>query len=130
MILLDTHVWIWWVHNDSQLPTRLYQQLAQRMNEDFCVSAFSCWEVAKLVQLKRLKLPSPIDEWMREALDDSGINLFALTPEIAIEANNLLGTFHRDPADEIIVATARNYDCELATIDRKLIAYPHVKKLT
>lgn len=66
---------------------------------------------------------------MTNALAHPNMTLLPLTPEIAIEANNLPGDFHRDPADEIIVATARIYDCEIATVDRRIVAYPHVKKL-
>ena len=55
-----------------------------------------------------------------------GISLLQLTPEIAIESTNLPGNFHRDPSDQIIVATARVHHCPLITSDNKITDYPHV----
>jgi PIN domain nuclease of toxin-antitoxin system len=63
------------------------------------------------------------------ALQYPGIQLLALTPEIAVESTRLPGEFHRDPADQIIVATARIYDCPLLTVDDRILKYPHVKLL-
>lgn len=129
MIVLDTHIWVWWVHNNAQL-TKKHQEIIQR-NEDsgLGVSIFSCWEVAKLVELKRLTLHYPIDEWLDTALHYPGIRLLALTPEIVVESTRLPGEFHRDPADQIIVATARIYDCPLLTADEKILKYPHIKQV-
>ena len=93
------------------------------------ISVISCWEVAKLVEYNRLRLPCPIAEWFEQALVYPGIQLLNLTPEIAIESTQLPGTFHRDPADQIIVATARIYECLLVTADKKILDYPHVKLL-
>ncbi len=66
---------------------------------------------------------------MGTALNYPGIRLLDLTPQIAIESTQLPGEFHRDPADQIIVATARIHDCLLLTVDDKIINYPHVKLL-
>lgn len=90
------------------------------------VSAISCWEIAKLVEYGRLELPVSLDEWFDQALDYPGVQLLALTPEIAIESARLPGEFHRDPADQLIVATARVYGCPLVTSDEKIVNYPHV----
>lgn len=94
------------------------------------MSAISCWEVAKLVEYGRLTLSCPIAEWFDQALAYPGIQLLPLTPRIAVESTQLPGTFHRDPADQIIVATARVYDCPLLTTDDKILHYPHVKLLS
>ena len=67
-----------------------------------------------------------LDEWFDQALDYPGVQLLALTPEIAIESTRLPGEFHRDPADQIIVATARVYGCPLVTSDEKIVNYLHV----
>ena len=64
---------------------------------------------------------------MDKALTLPGIQLIELTPRIVIAATTLPGAFHRDPADQIIVATAREYDCELFTVDKKILQYAHVK---
>ncbi|MCA9994929.1 MAG: type II toxin-antitoxin system VapC family toxin [Anaerolineales bacterium] len=76
-----------------------------------------------------MTLHCPIEEWLETALHYPGIQLLALTPQIAVESTQLPGEFHRDPADQIIVATARIYDCPLLTVDNKIRQYSHVKLL-
>ena len=87
----------------------------------------SCWEAAKLVERGRLTLPLPVGEWMSQALSYPGMRLLDLSPQIAVGSTQLPGTFHRDPADQIIVATARIYNCSLVTLDQNIRAYPHVQ---
>ena len=89
----------------------------------------SCWEVAKLVEYGRLELACAIEEWMAHAVAYPGMQLLELTPRIAIESTKLPGSFHRDPADQIIVATARVYDIPLLTADRRILQYQHVRTL-
>ena len=79
------------------------------------ISAISCWEVAKLVERGRLVLPCPVEDWLERALDYPGVVLLELTPRVCVESTQLPGEFHRDPADQIIVATARVHDCPLVT---------------
>ncbi len=127
MIVLDTHIWVWWVHGSPDLPPFAAALIQHNEDDGLAVSAISCWEVAKLVELGRLTLPFPIDEWMDAALAPAGIHLIDLTPNIAIEATRLPPPFHRDPADQIIVATARTVGATLLTLDSKILAYRHVK---
>jgi PIN domain nuclease of toxin-antitoxin system len=129
VILLDTHVWVWWVHGDP-IPFELRQAIELREDEGFAVSAISCWEVAKLVEYGRLELPTDLSSWLNLALKESGVSLIPLTPRIAAESTRLPGDFHRDPADQIIVATARIHDLPLATCDEKIRAYPYIQLLT
>jgi len=91
------------------------------------VSVFSCWEVAKLDSGGKITLPVPIGDWLDIALADPGIGLLGLTPKIVVEANHLPGQFHRDPADQLIVATARIYNCTLVTMDIAIRNYPYVQ---
>jgi PIN domain nuclease of toxin-antitoxin system len=126
MIVLDTHVWIWWVHGEDRLSEAQTEIIKANETSLIGVSAISCWEAAKLVQYGRLELPSPLQEWFSQALSYPGIRLLELTPEIAIESTLLPGDFHRDPADQIIVATARVHGCALVTSDAKIIKYVHV----
>lgn len=127
MIVLDTHMWVWWVHGDERL-TKTQAELIEASEADLIgVSAISCWEIAKLVEHGRLHLPYSLREWFEQALSYPGIGLLELTPEIAIESTQLPREFHRDPADQIIVATARVHDCPLVTSDGKLLSYPHVE---
>jgi PIN domain nuclease of toxin-antitoxin system len=129
MILLDTHIWVWWVHGNERLtPTQI--ELIQSNEEGVIgVSSISLWEIAKLVELGRLELPVPLEKWFDQALAYPGIELIEITPKIAIESTRLPGEFHRDPADQIIVATARVMKCKLVTSDERILNYPHVKSV-
>jgi PIN domain nuclease of toxin-antitoxin system len=126
MIVLDTHIWIWWIHGDKCLKDDTLQLLRTGEQQGLGVSAISCWEVAKLVECQRLELPCSVNDWIAQALTYPGIQLLNLSPEIAIESTQLPQPFHRDPADQIIVATARIYDCPLVTVDKKIQLYPHI----
>jgi PIN domain nuclease of toxin-antitoxin system len=72
-------------------------------------------------------LPIPVGEWLTKALAYSGVRFPPLPPAVAVESTQLPGAFHRDPADQIIVATARLYHCPLVTLDTNIRAYPHVQ---
>jgi PIN domain nuclease of toxin-antitoxin system len=75
VILLDTHVWVWWVHGDVALPAGMLAALHRHERNGFAVSAISSWEVAKLVERGRLTLSMPVSSWMQLALDGSSIQL-------------------------------------------------------
>lgn len=129
MILLDTHVWVWWVHGDDRLGGRAKEAIDRGEEEGLGVSVISCWEVAKLVERRRLELPHSLEEWVAFALAYPGVRLLELTPAIAIESTRLPGEFHRDPADQILVATARLHQAPIATADRRILAYDGVRTL-
>lgn len=129
MIVLDTHVWVWWVHGDSRLLEAQQDAISASENDEIGISIMSCWEVAKLVEYDRLSLPQSPRDWLAQALDYPGVTLLELTPDIVIESTALPGTFHRDPADQIIVATARTYNAPLVTSDSKILAYQHVETI-
>jgi PIN domain nuclease of toxin-antitoxin system len=82
---------------------------------------------ASLVEKGRLVLSVPIEQWIDQALASPGIAFLPLTPEIAVASTRLPGTFHKDPADQIIVATARSLNIPVATDDARILAYPHTK---
>lgn len=129
MIVLDTHSWIWWVHGDERLTQSQVEIIEANETNIIGVSVISCWEIAKLVEYGRLELPCSVSEWFEQALNYPGIRLLQLTPEIAVESTHLPGGFHRDPADQIIVATARIHGCPLVTSDPKILAYPDVETI-
>ena len=108
---------------------RQKQLLGENEQRGLGISTISCWEVAKLVEYGRVELACSIEEWMEKALVYPGIELIALTPQIAIESTKLPGNFHRDPADQIIVATSRVCNIPLLTVDGRILNYPHVKTL-
>jgi PIN domain nuclease of toxin-antitoxin system len=126
VIVLDTHIWVWWVHGDDHLQQAQADIIAAHETDLIGVSAISCWEVAKLVEYHRLELPCSLSDWFAQALNYPGVQLLELTPEIAIASTQLPGEFHRDPADQLIVATARVNNCPLVTSDSKISRYPHV----
>lgn len=127
MIVLDTHVWVWWAHASELLTSPQTQIIEANETDTIGVSAISVWEIAKLVEYNRLELPCSLHEWFEKALNYPGIRLLELTPDVAVESTQLPGDFHRDPVDQIIVATARLCGCPLVTSDNKILKYPHVK---
>lgn len=127
MIVLDTHIWIWWVHDDAQLPAEHKSYIQSQEVGGLGISIISLWEVAKLVEGDRLTLPVPVRNWLDQAINYPGIQVLELTADIIVDSTQLPGTFHRDPADQLIVATARIYSCPIVMIDRKIRAYPHVQ---
>lgn len=129
MIVLDTHIWVWWVHGDERLTGTQAEVIKANETDVIGVSAISCWEIAKLVEYGRLELPCSLEEWFEDALSYLGLRLLELTPEIAIESTQLPGEFHRDPADQMVVATARVYGCPLVMSDGRLLEYPHVEAI-
>lgn len=130
MILLDTHVWIWWVHGEAELTDGCRNLLQAHESDGLGLSAISCWEVAKLVQRKRLILPVRLEDWMEQALAYPGIQLLDLSSRVAVESVQLPGEFHQDPADQIIVATARLHNVPLVTADKLILMYPHVHTIS
>jgi PIN domain nuclease of toxin-antitoxin system len=128
MIILDTHIWIWWADNNPRLTQQHREWIQQYQSQGLGVSIISCWEVAKLVENNRLALSLAVDEWLTAALAYPGVQLLNLTIPIIVESTNLTG-FHRDPADQLIVATARIYGCPLLTADSKILAYPDVQTI-
>lgn len=127
MILLDTHIWIWLVTKNAQLTKPTKEVIEKQLKNGLGLSVISCWEVSKLVERGRLSFSISMSEWMEQALAYPGIQLLDLTPRIAIESTELPEAFHRDPADQIIVATARVHDLPLLTMDTRILKYPHVK---
>lgn len=77
----------------------------------------------------RIALAKPALEWIRENLPAARLQVLPLTPEVAVEAANLPGEFHRDPADRIIVATAPVLNCPVVTSDERILRYPHVQRI-
>lgn len=130
MILLDTHVWLWWLHAPEQLSPRAQEALREgEGRRALRVSAISVWEVAVKVELGKLKLPMDIQSWYELASTDRPIVIEPLVPEDLIASTLLPGSLHRDPADRIIVAVARRLSARLVTRDQKLLDYPHVETL-
>ena len=126
--LLDTHVWIWSQENPERLGTRTRRELANLDAERF-VSPISTLEIARLVYIGLLRLKHAFVEWKNLSLANLHAETIGLTHEIAWDAYNLPGNFHNDPADRVLVATARIETLTLVTADDLILKYPHVKAL-
>ena len=128
MVILDTHIWIWWVSKNPRLTPSHQQYIKKHSIQGLGVSIISCWEIAKLVEKNRLDLSMNVDEWLEAALNYPNVQLLDLTVPIIIQSTQLTG-FHNDPADQIIVATAKVYECPLLTADKKILDYPDITTL-
>ena len=126
-LLLDTHVWVWLSIGDL---SALSAKARQAIREAPCwIAAISCWELAKLVERGRIGFTIPPLTWMRRSLNENSIRIADLTPEIAVESTALEG-FHRDPADQLIVATSRVLGMPLVTADQRIIQFGGVETIS
>jgi PIN domain nuclease of toxin-antitoxin system len=128
MIILDTHIWVWWVDNNARLTPKYRQWIQEYQQQGLGVSIASCWEVAKLIEKNRLIFSVSVDDWLSVALAYPGVQLIGLTLPIIIDSTQLSG-FHSDPFDQVIVSTARVLECPLLTADAKILNYPDVLTL-
>ncbi len=128
--LLDTHVWIWWQAVAEKIGPEVRKTLTNLGEDDqLFLSAISVWELAKLAEKGHLKLGTSVDEWTRQALEMPRLQQLPLSAAIAIESTRLPQPFHDDPADQIIVATARLTDSTLISADRLIRNYAYVNTL-
>lgn len=119
--VLDTHVWIWWMLGDPGLRAAERDALDALPPEMRPVlSDISLWEFATLVDMGRVEIEGSVDDWLRVAASPATVKIQPITPAIVAEMNRLPASFHRDPADRLIVATARVLKLPLATRDRKI----------
>ena len=127
LLLLDTHAWVDVVVG-APLPTETLRRVRRAVAEArLRLAAISLWEVAMLSSKGKLQLASPLAAWLETSLTRSGVVLVPLDAAIAAESVELPGTFHGDPADRLIVATARCLRATLLTRDRKILAYAQSK---
>ncbi len=123
-LLLDTHVWIWLNNGSSELKPAAIREIDRAAeNGELFISAISVWEIATLVSKKRILLRTAIQEWIDQALSQPGVELIPLLPAIAVESTALPDGLNADPADRIIVATARIRSLTLMTRDDNMQRY-------
>ncbi len=130
MILLDTHALIWWLLQSPQLS----KNAAKRINEELkvnkiLVSSISIWEISLLAHKNRLPLSVYPDIWLKKIEGFPELEFVPVNNTIAFESTILPGTFHSDPADRFIVATARVSGAALLTKDAKIRKYKHVETI-
>jgi len=119
--LLDTHAWVWWICGDPRLTAREREELdGLPPSERPVLAEISLWEVAMLVERGRLELDMDLENWLALASAPATVELVRITPAIAAEVARLPDKFHRDPADRLIVATARVTKLQVLTRDRQI----------
>lgn len=120
--LLDTHVWVWWLLGDPRLADKDREALdALPRGRRPMLCDISLWEVALLVHRGRLELTMPLEPWLAVAAAPATVRLLPITAAAVAEMNRLPDGFHQDPADRLIVATARAHDLPLATHDSRIL---------
>ena len=124
-LLLDTHCWIWMVLGMVERFSRASRSTIEKAARAglLRVSVISVWEIGMLESKGRLELNTSCTQWINEALATPGLGLVPLTPEIAIESSRLPGRFHGDPADRLLIATARMTRARFMTQDEKILDY-------
>ncbi|MGH8461757.1 MAG: type II toxin-antitoxin system VapC family toxin [Stenotrophobium sp.] len=129
MIVLDTHALLWWVTGDGHFSSaaRAAVKREQAARGQVLVSAITAWEIAMLVERGRLTLTMGVDEWLLAVESIECVSLVPVTPRVAVQATRLPGEFHKDPADRLIVALAREFNAPLVTADGKIRGYQYVK---
>lgn len=105
---MDTHIWIWWHNAPEEIPPEIHDCIRESgPGDELLLSAISPWEFCKLIEKEKIEISCDPRTWMREALDMARLRLVPLSPLIAYKSTVLPPPFHNDPADQIIVATAR-----------------------
>ena len=128
--LLDTHVWIWW-HMHPQNLSRKVTSLIKNTDryDELLLSAISPWEFSKLLEKGRIGISCDPESWINSALDMPKLRLVPLSPVLAYRSTVLPKPFHGDPADQIIVTTAREENATILTSDKIIQGYKHVRSL-
>ncbi|MDP1650194.1 MAG: type II toxin-antitoxin system VapC family toxin [Rubrivivax sp.] len=123
-MLLDTHALVWLVVGDGRLRLAVRRCIeAAAQEQQLWVSAITPWEIGMLVAKGRLVLDRDVMDWLQAALALPGIRVAPLEPAVAVASTRLPGELHGDPADRLIVATARHLGAALVTADAALLAY-------
>jgi PIN domain nuclease of toxin-antitoxin system len=127
LIVLDTHVLVWWACGDRQLsmPARRAIQSARKAGVVH-VSAISVMEIATAVRRERLMLKVPVGQWLADLRLLPELRFEPVTAAIAALAGSFDGAMHGDPADRIIAATAQLLGARLVTADDRLLGMTEI----
>jgi PIN domain nuclease of toxin-antitoxin system len=130
MILLDTHVWLWWVSNPDNLSEKAAEVIDEAISRrGVLISSISSWEVAMLVRKGRLELALEVEELVMKTEALPFVNFIPVDNHIAVKSVSLSSSIHSDPADRIIMATSLVNNALLITKDEKILSYSEVRTL-
>ncbi|HEV3424137.1 MAG TPA: type II toxin-antitoxin system VapC family toxin [Paraburkholderia sp.] len=130
MIVLDTHALVWWVSADPTLSKKAKAAIERELvGGEIIISSISAWEIAMLVEREKLVLSMDVSSWLDTISAIEAVRFMPVDVEIATKSVDLPGEFHKDPANRMIVATARKLAVPLVTKDEKIRAYAHVKTI-
>jgi PIN domain nuclease of toxin-antitoxin system len=130
VIVLDTHTLVWWVNGDESLSKKAKAAIDLELDGGhIIVSAISAWEIAMLVKQEKLVLSMDVESWLATVAKIEAVRFVPVDVEIGVKSVELPGEFHKDPADRLIVATARKLAVPLITKDEKIRGYAHVKTI-
>lgn len=122
-LLLDTCALIWSAMGGDQPKLRQHLRAAYEGAVQIWISPISAWEIGQLAALRRITLARPALSWFEQVVAQSGARLAELGPKVLMAASDLPDELHRDPADRILIATAREYGMRVVTRDRKILDY-------
>ena len=129
MIVLDTHALVWWASGGPLSPAASETIDRHVVSHGLVASSFSVWEIAMLVEKGRLELTLDVTEWVQRLAAIPQLRFVPVDNDIALASTRLPDPLHADPADRIIVATARSLGAPLITRDERLHEYPHVETI-
>jgi len=131
MLVIDTHVLIWFVNGSKELSSKAKKAIKSVMSKEgeIIISSISALGISMLILKGRLVLSMDIESWLDQVKQIEGFRFMAVNNEIGYKSTILPGEFHKDPADRMIVATARKLAVPLVTADEKIRKYEHVKTI-
>jgi PIN domain nuclease of toxin-antitoxin system len=121
-LLLDTHVFLWYIGGDARLPLRLRDELRHPDNEVW-LSVVSLWEAVVKYHLNRLPLPEPPESYLPKQRERHQFQSLALD-EASVTELARLPSIHRDPFDRMLICQALRHGLTIATVDEAMRAYP------
>jgi PIN domain nuclease of toxin-antitoxin system len=130
LIVLDTHAWVWWLDDPRKLPARARKAVNEAAaDEAVYISTISTWEIMLLASGGRLEFRMDARDWISRSEALPFIHFVPVDNPIAIRSVRLPGSFHKDPADRIILATAMTMGAPVVSSDSRIKEYSHVKSI-
>lgn len=122
MVLLDTHIWLWWLLGDGALTQAERNSLDELATQRrLSISWVTVWETEMLERKGRVRLEPDIQSWIEQATIPEIVTVLPVDIELVFAQRQLPESFHGDPADRLIAATSLLSGYPLATHDRKII---------